>query len=91
MLLNVKKGLEWWDQEGDQIKANFLREITWTGPLRENSEGLSIGEPSVNIGKEVCESMKYKVPDGEQGVVIKGNEAEQVGGGQMIQCEGQSK
>lgn len=45
----------------------------------------------MNIGKEVCESMKYKVPDGEQGVVIKGNEAEQVGGGQMIQCEGQSK
>ena len=64
MLLNLKKKFEWWDQQGDQIKESFLREAIWTGPLRKNSEGLSIRESNVNIGKEVCESMEYNAAAG---------------------------
>lgn len=49
----------------NQGKLSKGGNMNWA--LRENSEGLSIREPSVNIGKEVCESMEYKVPDGRCG------------------------
>lgn len=72
-------------------QGKFSKEGNMNRASRENTEGLSIREPSVNIGKEVCESMEYEVPAGGQGVVIKGNEAGEVGRGQVIQCKGQFK
>ena len=71
MLWNTEKEilLEWWDPRGTQIKEKFLGEVTWTGPLRGNSEGGFIRGPSMSMGKEVCESVECKVPDGKGGLM----------------------
>lgn len=60
-------------------------------PLRKDGEALSIRGPSVNTGKKFGNSWHIRCQMRGVVGVGAGNEAGQVDGGQMIQCEGQSK